>query len=203
MALGGDLTPEILIHAYRNGIFPWPISDESGVRHLAWFAPPKRAVLFFDELHLSKSTRKLLKESNFNLTINQDPQRVIDGCRRANRGGEKGDGSNTWITDEIVTAYLKLVDLGYCYSFECYDGGQLVGGLYGIKIGRMFAGESMFYQVSGASKLALLAAINFMQKEGGTWLDCQVLTAHMQSFGAKEIERDKFQELLKNATDGF
>jgi leucyl/phenylalanyl-tRNA---protein transferase len=195
LAVGGDLDPESLLLAYRTGIFPWP-PDEST---LAWFAPKQRAILRFDELHVSRSLWKEIRRSSFSVTINRSFPEVIRRCAEVvNRGTQHG----TWITSGVMEAYEQLHRLGFAYSVECWSNGALVGGLYGVTIGRMFGGESMFYREEGASKVALLSLIRLLVEHGVEWLDCQVLTPHMEHFGAKEIPQRKFSVLLDRAIHG-
>lgn len=188
LALGGDLKTETILSAYTQGIFPWPIEN-----HLAWFSPPKRAILFFDQLKISRSIYRTFKNSNFEYRINNAFKEVISNC--ANSKNREG----TWITVELAAAYTKLFDLGICHSFECYQDNRLVGGGYGLSIGTMFAAESMFYLESGASKLSLLAMIAYLSELGFTWIDCQQQSPHLAKFGAEVISRKEFLKILKLA----
>lgn len=190
LAIGGDLEVESLLLAYKNGIFPWPISKE----YLTWFAPPKRALLFVAELHLSKSLRKFLKNHPYTITVNQHFEQVIEHCSEpVNRGDQDG----TWITSEIMNGYIDLFRAGHAYSIECHFENSLVGGLYGVKIGGMVSGESMFYRKPNASKVCLHYLTQALQQHSIPWLDCQVMTPLLESFGAREVERDEYMKLLQ------
>lgn len=192
LAIGGDTEPESLLLAYSSGIFPWPLAE--GV--LAWFAPPRRAILRTEDFHLNRSTKKAIAHVNFELRINSDFEQVIRSCALANnRKGQSG----TWITSEIIEGYIALHELGFAHSVECYCENELVGGLYGVSIGGMFAGESMFYRKSNASKYCLMKLIELARREGLTWIDCQVMTPLFESFGATEVHRDDFMQMLATA----
>ena len=192
LAIGGDLEPESLLLAYRSGIFPWPLNEEL----LAWFAPPRRALLFYDSLHISRTLQKVLRRSEFEITWNQDFAGVISSCAELKN---RRDQDGTWITDDVMTAYKELHRRGYAQSIEARMGGTLVGGLYGVTIGGMFAGESMFYREPNASKIALIALMEKLASKGSMWLDCQVITPHMKEMGAKLIPRSRYMELLQEA----
>lgn len=192
LAVGGDLEPDSLLLAYRSGIFPWPLDEHI----LAWFAPPQRALLFFDRIHIAKSLQKERRRKEFTFAFNRNFEAVVAQCAEMkNRGAQQG----TWITEGIQEAYIRLHQLGYCHSIETYHDGELVGGLYGVSIGSMFAGESMFYRRPNASKLALLHLCDYLQSRGATWLDCQVMTPHLKQFGAIEVPRDEYMNLLRTA----
>lgn len=192
LAVGGDVEVESLLLAYSSGIFPWPFDEKT----LAWYAPPRRAVLFLDEVHISKSTRKLIKNSGLEVKRNSDFASVITECAKLeNRVNQSG----TWITKRLIKGYSDLHRAGFCHSYESYREGKLVGGLYGVQIKKMFAGESMFYRENGASKVALLHLIDDLKKQGVKWLDCQVITPLFKSFGAKEVSRADFEVLLHEA----
>ena len=189
LAIGGDLNVDSLLLAYRSGIFPWPLHEDL----LTWFAPPKRAVLFFEDLHISKSLRKELNKNKFQIKIDTNFELVIKECAKTKfRKGQQG----TWITQEMIDAYIEFNKAGYAHSIEAYIDDQLVGGHYGVSIGGMYAGESMFYREPNASKVSLVHIIEHLKSQGVTWLDCQVMTPLLESFGAKEIDRDKYMELL-------
>ena len=189
LAIGGDLEPASLLLAYQSGIFPWPIDGET----LAWFAPPERAVIFLDEFHLSRSLARAMKRTPFENRMDHDFHGVITRCAElANRGEQDG----TWITPEIIEAYARLFDLGFCHSFESYKDGELVGGIYGIQIGKFFAAESSFFRESNASKSAMCFMADYLKRSGIGWVDCQVLTPFSRAFGAREIERDSYMQLL-------
>ena len=193
LALGGDLEPETLLLAYRSGIFPWPWGAEYP---LAWFSPPQRGVLFLSDLHVPSRLQRLVKQKRFTTTINHASAMVIRCCAEATN--RQRDGA-TWITPQMVNAYSRLAELGYVLSAEAWEGRQLVGGIYGVAIGRFFAGESMFYLAPNASKVALLGLLDYLRERGVEWIDCQQRTAHMARFGVKEIPRQEFLELLKAA----
>ncbi len=191
VALGGDLAPERVMAAYQEGIFPWPIEGLP----LAWFCPPKRAILEFDRIHLSRSLAKTQKKSNFRFSIDQAFCEVITACADSPRPGQSG----TWITPEMKEAYLELHQRKLAHSIEVWSEDQLVGGIYGIDAGGAFSGESMFYRKPNASKLAILYLMNYLHTRGLSWLDIQVLTPHLEALGAREIERNEFLLKLKNA----
>jgi len=192
LAVGGDLDPESLLLAYQNGIFPWPINDEL----LAWFSPPIRAIISVDEFHISRSLERELKRGRFTTKVDSAVNKVITRCAQViNRGDQDG----TWITDQIISAYSELHKLGIAHSFESYLDGELVGGIYGVRVNNFFAAESSFYRKANASKVAMVALYDYLKREGIPWFDCQVLTPFSESFGAKEISRDEFLRLLNGA----
>lgn len=192
IAIGGDLDPESVLLAYQSGIFPWPIDEYT----LAWFAPPERAVIFLDDFHVSRKLKQLLKRNVFSLRRNGNFQGVMERCAELkNRGNQDG----TWITPAVRDAYIELHRRGFCHSFEAYMHDELVGGLYGIQIGRFFAAESSFFRVPNASKAAMCALADYLREEDIKWFDCQVLTPFSESFGAREIARDGYMRLLANA----
>ena len=190
MAIGGDLSTERLLLAYKNGIFPWFNPGEP----ILWWAPKSRMVLYFDELVVSKSMRNLLKRNVFKVTFNQDFRAVISNCSSINREGQQG----TWISQEMIDAYCKLNELGIAKSVEVWQDNELVGGLYGVDLGTIFCGESMFSKVSNASKVAFIALANHLKNENYKLLDCQVYNEHLESLGCREIDRDDFMELLNS-----
>jgi leucyl/phenylalanyl-tRNA--protein transferase len=190
MAIGGDLSSERLLLAYKNGIFPWFNPGEP----ILWWAPKSRMVLYFDELVVSKSMRNLLKRNVFKVTFNQDFRAVISNCSSINREGQQG----TWISQEMIDAYCKLNELGIAKSVEVWYDNELVGGLYGVDLGTIFCGESMFSKVSNASKVAFIALANHLKNENYKLLDCQVYNEHLESLGCREIDRDDFMELLNS-----
>jgi leucyl/phenylalanyl-tRNA--protein transferase len=189
LALGGDLSAERLIHAYRSGIFPWFSEGEP----IVWYCPNPRMVLFFEKLKISKSLRKIIRDQEFTITFNQNFEEVIFNCKSIQRG----DNLGTWITKEMEEAYLKLYKKGMAKSVEVWQSGQLVGGLYGVDLGSIFCGESMFSKVSNASKVAFVYLVNKLKSEEYRLLDCQVYNNHLASLGAEEISREDFLELLK------
>lgn len=192
LAIGGDLEPESIVLAYSQGIFPWPLSNDL----LAWFAPPYRAVIEVDHVHLSRSLRREMRRGRVTYSINRAFGEVIRGCALAtNRRGQRG----TWITPMLIDAYLVLHDRGIAHSIEVWEGESLVGGLYGVSLGAMFAAESMYYVRPNASKLALVYLMEHLRARGVGWFDVQVLTPTTVAFGAVEIERSEFMERLQSA----
>lgn len=193
LAIGGDLEPESILLAYKNGIFPWPHKNYP----LLWFAPPRRAVVFFAELHIGRSLKKAQKQSTLHFTTNKAFGQVIRACAQAKN---RNDSGGTWITPQMIKAYEKLFTQGFAYSVEAWNNDRLVGGFYGVRINNFVGGESMFYLEPNASKLAFLFFAEKLKSEGIGWIDCQTLTHTFESFGAREIERDEFMKLLKIAT---
>lgn len=197
LAVGGDLEPESLLLAYSSGIFPWPINSKI----LAWFSPPQRALLFLNEFHVSRSLAKEQKKTCYSFAVDRNFEKVIELCAAAkNRSQQSGAG--TWITKEMRRAYLELHRLGFAHSVECYKDGRLIGGLYGVAIGKMFAGESMFHTESNGSKLSLAYLVEHLRKQKVAWIDCQVSTPFLRSMGAREVPRDEFVKLLRTALPG-
>lgn len=190
VAIGGDLSSERLMLAYRNGIFPWFEDDEP----ILWWSPQKRMVLFFDELKVSKSMRNILNRGVFRVTFNQDFRNVITNCRDIKRDGQRG----TWITNDMVEAYCRLHESGYAKSVEVWQDDELVGGLYGVDLGHVFCGESMFSKVSNASKVAFIALAKHLEDKKYRLLDCQVHNGHLESLGAREISRKDFLWILRS-----
>lgn len=187
LALGGDLSEKRLIHAYKNGIFPWFSEGEP----IVWYCPAERMVLYPEELKVSKSMRQVLKKNTYFISENTAFEEVIFNCKNI----ERNDGLGTWITNEMEQAYLKLHNMGIAKSIEVWQGDKLVGGLYGVEVGSVFCGESMFSKISNASKLAF---IHLVRKGGYKLIDCQVHNAHLESLGAREISRNQFLQLLKS-----
>lgn len=188
LALGADLSTDRLLLAYRSGIFPW-FDDEVPL----WWCPDPRFVLYPDELKVSKSMKQLFKKGSFDLRINTAFEKVIANCKAVEREGQDG----TWITDEVEEAYTKMHQLGYAHSAEAWLDGELVGGLYGIRLGSVFFGESMFSHVSNASKFAFIKYVEQLKAEGVVLIDCQVYTEHLESLGARMVSRSLFLEILK------
>lgn len=186
IALGGDLSEERLIHAYKNGIFPWFSDGEP----IVWYCPFERMVLFPADLKVSKSMRKIINKNKFTITENTAFKEVIFNCKTIDRN----DGFGTWITDDMEQAYINLHKKGIAKSIEVWQDNQLVGGLYGLEINNVFCGESMFSKVSNASKVAF---IHLVKNKNYKLIDCQVYNDHLASLGGKEIERDLFLEILK------
>ena len=186
IAIGGDLSTKRLIHAYKNGIFPWYSESEP----IIWYCPPERMVLFPTDLKISKSMRKVLRDKNFTITENKAFEEVIFNCKTIDRN----DGFGTWITNEMEQAYINLHKKGVAKSIEVWLNNELVGGLYGLEINGIFCGESMFSKVSNTSKLAF---IYIVQKGNYKLIDCQIYNDHLASLGAKEIDRDLYLKILK------
>lgn len=189
LAVGGDLSIERLLLAYRSGIFPWFNDDELPM----WWSPDPRFVLFPNELKISKSMSQLLRRAAFDFRVNTAFEEVIRSCQQAKRKDQDG----TWITEEIVNAYGALHRLGYAHSAEAWKDGVLVGGLYGIKLGNLFFGESMFSTESNASKYAFISYVRQLQATGVVLIDCQVHTNHLESLGARMIPRSRFIALVE------
>jgi leucyl/phenylalanyl-tRNA--protein transferase len=189
LAMGGDLSPERLLLAYENGIFPWYEGD-----HILWWCPDPRFVLFPDDIKVHKNIRKMMRSNEFEFTINKAFHQVIRNCKKIFRPGQDG----TWITNDVEKAYIKMHELGYATSAEVWQDGELVGGVYGMKLGKVFFGESMFSKVSNASRLAFITYVKLLQQEGIELIDCQVYTEYLESLGAKMIERKDFLRLLNS-----
>lgn len=188
VAFGGDLSLDRLLLAYRSGIFPWFEDGEE----ITWFAPKYRMVLFLDSLRITKSTRNLLNRESFRITYNTCFTEVITQCQQIRRNGQQG----TWITDEMLIAYTKLHESGYAKSVEVWLNEELVGGLYGIDLGHIFCGESMFSKVSNASKIAFIHLAQKLKAEGYQLIDCQVYNEYLESLGCEEIPRELFMKIL-------
>ncbi|MFM9825432.1 leucyl/phenylalanyl-tRNA--protein transferase [Flavobacterium sp.] len=189
LAIGGNLSPERLILAYKSGIFPWFEDGEP----IIWWSPNPRMVLFLDELVVSKSMRNILNQDIFKVTFNQNFREVISSCQKVKRNGQRG----TWITNEMIEAYCELHQLGIAKSVEVWQNDNLVGGLYGIDLGSIFCGESMFSIVSNASKVAFISLVNQLKNDNYKLLDCQVYNEHLESLGCREIDRIEFMKFLK------
>ncbi|MDD2673580.1 MAG: leucyl/phenylalanyl-tRNA--protein transferase [Flavobacterium sp.] len=190
LAIGGDLSPERLQLAYKSGIFPWFEDGEP----IMWWSPNPRMVLFLDELIVSKSMRNILNRNSFKVTFNQNFRDVISNCQNIERDGQNG----TWITNDMIEAYCKMHELGIAKSVEVWQDEVLVGGLYGIDLGYIFCGESMFSKVSNASKVAFITLVHQLKVENYKLLDCQVYNPHLESLGCREIERVDFMKILKS-----
>jgi leucyl/phenylalanyl-tRNA---protein transferase len=189
LAAGGDLSPERLVDAYARGIFPWFGDDDP----LLWWSPDPRMVLFVDEVHLSRSLRRVLKSGRFAVTLDRAFADVMAGC-----AAPRASASGTWITGEMVEAYTVLARRGFAHSVETWADGCLVGGLYGVAIGRMFYGESMFSRLNDASKVALVTLTQQLERWGFEMIDCQMSTDHLASLGAREIPRAAFLERMRH-----
>jgi len=189
VAVGGNLSPGMLLSAYEQGVFPWYGPEDP----LVWQSPDPRMVIFADKLHVSRSMKKLFKKEIFVVSVNRDFDAVIRGCREIDRPGQDG----TWISDDIIAAYTEMRRLGWVVSAEAYLDGELAGGCYGIRMGRVFCGESMFARKPNASKAAFLGLASHLFTDGVTFIDCQMPSNHLRSLGGEEISRGKFLELLK------
>jgi leucyl/phenylalanyl-tRNA--protein transferase len=221
VALGGNLEPQNVIEAYRNGIFPWPISppdssepnknddeteefdekfdensedddeDTDSEYPLAWFSPHPRAILEFDQIHIPRSLKRAQNQGTYQFTLNSAFDQVILSCQKTPRPGQRG----TWITEEMQEAYCRLHQMKIAHSAEAWQDGKLVGGIYGVNVDGAFAGESMFHHAPNASKLALLFLADHLKSRGLNWMDIQMMTPHLLALGAREISRDEY--LLK------
>lgn len=192
LAVGGDLSPSRLLMAYCLGIFPWFNPEDP----ILWWSPDPRCLLFPDKLHISRSLKRFMRKEPYRITFNEDMAGVIRCCRELRADD---DGNGTWITEEMSDAYLKLHQLGFVHSVECYEGDDLVGGLYGVSIGRFFFGESMFSLRVNASKVVLVQLIDYLRQRDFVALDCQQTTDHLLSMGACDVSREEFLALLRQA----
>ena len=187
LAMGGDLSPGRLLLAYRHGIFPWYEGDT-----ILWWSPDPRFVLFPEELKINKTTRALLNKNAFEFTANKAFKEVIHHCKETPRPGQEG----TWITDEVEHAFIKMHQLGHAHSAEVWKDDELVGGLYGIRIGHVFFGESMFSKTPNASRYAFVKYVQQLRSENVKLINCQVYTPYLESFGARMIERVQFIRMI-------
>ncbi|MEO6329548.1 MAG: leucyl/phenylalanyl-tRNA--protein transferase [Ginsengibacter sp.] len=188
LAVGGDLSTERLLLAYSSGIFPWYNEDEP----ICWYSPSPRFILFPDEVNISKSMKTVINTGIFSFTINRAFSDVMRNCKMVERKNQEG----TWISDGILDAYDKLHSLGFAHSAEAWRNGELVGGLYGIRMGKVFFGESMFSKISNAGKFAFIKYVQYLQKQQVQVIDCQVYSSHLESMGARMIDRESFLHLL-------
>jgi leucyl/phenylalanyl-tRNA--protein transferase len=188
VAVGGDLKPERVMLAYRKGIFPWFESDD----FLLWWSPDPRMVLFPDQVKISKSMRAVLRKKQFEVTFNKAFDDVVEACAKVKRFGQNG----TWITPGLMEVYSTLHTQGHAHSVEVWEEGVLVGGLYGIDLGTVFCGESMFSKANNASKVALISLAKELKKNKYELIDCQVPTQHLASMGAESIPRSEFLTYL-------
>ncbi len=186
---GGDLSPSRLLLAYSSGIFPW-YSEETSI---LWWAPDPRCVLFPEKLHVPSSLRRILNSGRFSFTENTCFERVIRSCAAVPRPRQFG----TWIVPDMVEAYIRLHRMGFAHSVEVWQDGELAGGLYGVLIGRVFSGESMFHNVPDASKAGFIHLAAWLERRNTALIDCQQTTPHMMRFGAEEIPRSRYTELLR------
>lgn len=188
VAVGGELDPDVLLVAYRRGIFPWPVEDLP----LLWFCPEQRGILEFSDLHISKSLVRARRRTSIRFSFDQAFPEVIRCCAETPRPGQDG----TWITREIIEAYTRLHEMGVAHSVEAWNGDRIVGGLYGVDVDGAFAAESMFHRETNASKMVLWHLIDHLRSAGLDWIDIQVLTPHLARMGARTIRRDAFLEKL-------
>lgn len=188
LAFGGDLSTDRLLLAYRNGIFPWFDGDIP-----LWWSPDPRCVLFPGELKISKSMKSLLRQNRFEFRVDSSFTEVVLNCQQVKRK----DFDGTWISDEIVESYSKLHQMGHAHCAAVYDNGEMVGGLYGVMVNKVFCGESMFSKTSNASKYAFIKYVQLLQQQGVLLIDCQVHTPHLESLGARMIPRKEFVRYLK------
>ena len=189
LAVGGDLSPERLLLAYQSGIFPWFDNDSI----ILWWSPDPRMILYPNEIKISKSMRKVIRDNKFTLTVNTCFKEVLEHCSSVPRAGQDG----TWITEEMKNAYIELYKRGIATSYEVWEKDKLVGGLYGVDLGHIFCGESMFSLTSNASKFAFIKLAQELQAKEYNIIDCQLHTDHLESMGAKEISRKEFVKFLK------
>jgi len=196
IAIGGDLSATRLMTAYQQGIFPWYSKGEP----VMWWSPSPRMVLFPNELKVSNSLKKTLKKQPFNIRFNTSFREVMTACSNTPRFDKNNNSAGTWISSAMIEAYCELNRLGYAISMESWLNNQLVGGCYGIKIGRMFYGESMFHHVTDASKVAFVHLVQYLQTQNVGLIDCQMKTPLLTSFGGREIEQEPFIQHLKLLT---
>lgn len=194
LALGGDLSIPMLIDAYSQGIFPWPLSERFPI---AWFSPDPRGVLCFKDLHISRSLQKIIKQQKFETKFNNDFESVIKKCATSKN---RSEGEGTWITKQMIDAYIELFKAGYAFSTETYLNDQLVGGMYGVCLNGIVSGESMFYLEPNASKVALVHLMNKLHSIGIEWIDTQMITPVVESLGGKEIARAEFIAKLQQSS---
>ncbi len=192
LAIGGDLSTKRLLLAYQQGIFPWYSEQDP----ICWWCPDPRFVLFPDELKISRSMKRVLRSGPFGFTTNTAFAEVIRNCRTISRKDQDG----TWISAEVQNAYIRLHELGYAQSAEAWNNNELVGGIYGVRLGNIFFGESMFSRQTNASKFALARYVEQLKQEGVVLIDCQVYTLHLESLGARMIPRKDFMRLLAENT---
>ena len=188
LAYGGDLAPSRIIRAYANGIFPWYNEDDP----ILWWSPNPRLILELDEFKVSKSLKKTINKNIFEIKFDENFKQTMLECKKINRINQ----NSTWILDEVVEAYYEIHKMGFAHSFEAYFNGELVGGGYGINIGNIFCGESMFSKKTDASKVALYYLVQRLKEKGFSLIDCQIPSSHLKSLGAKTISREKFLKLI-------
>lgn len=188
VAYGGDLNPNRIIQAYKQGIFPWFESDDN----LLWWSPNPRMILYPEKIKISKSLKSFIKKNTFKVTFNRDFEEVIESCSNIKRLGQKG----TWITSGLKESFLNLHEKGFAISVEVWKDSKIVGGLYGLDLGNVFCGESMFSKSSNASKVALVNLSSELKKNNYKFIDCQIPTEHLKSMGGEEVSREDFLKLL-------
>ena len=193
IGVGGNLSPGMLLSAYRRGIFPWFNPDDP----IIWWCPDPRFVLFFDEIHVSRSMARLLRQGSFRFTLDEAFEGVIHACAVTPRRGQVG----TWITEDMELGYRRLRELGFAHSCEVWNGDQLVGGLYGVCIGRMFFGESMFSHEDNASKAALITLSGFLREQEFDMMDTQLHTPHVERMGGRAIPRSEFLQIVRERVE--
>jgi leucyl/phenylalanyl-tRNA--protein transferase len=194
LAIGGDLSVERLLMAYRAGIFPWPWYDGMP---MFWWAPDPRYVLYPAELHVGKTLRARARTAGYEVRYDTAFEAVIRGCSEAPRPGQEG----TWITEEMIDGFVALHEAGWAHSAEAWEDGELVGGLYGVAIGGLFCGESMFTRRPDASKVAFVTLVRRLEAEGFAMIDCQLETDHLRRFGARDIPREQYMQELAIALE--
>ncbi|MCH7948923.1 MAG: leucyl/phenylalanyl-tRNA--protein transferase [Candidatus Dadabacteria bacterium] len=191
LAVGGDLSVDRLLLAYRNGIFPWYSESDP----IMWFSPNPRLVLFLDDLYVSSKLKKIIRSNIFEVRFDTSFHDVLTRCAQNDRRGQDG----TWITDDMVKAYVNLHEEGYAHSVETFHGGKLVGGLYGVSLGGAFFGESMFFEMNNASKVALYHLVEKLRSWDFDFIDSQVPNDHMKGLGGRELEREEFLRMLESS----
>ena len=191
LGVGGDLSPKRLVSAYSKGIFPWYSEDTP----ILWWSPDPRLIIEPQGFHVPRRLQRTVRQNRFNISVNKAFPQVINACASVQRPGCQG----TWIVPDMIEAYTRLHNLGYAHSVEAWQDGRLAGGLYGIALGRAFFGESMFYHIANASKVALVKLVRFLNNSGFELIDCQQTTGHMLRFGAFEIPRKEFVQRLNHA----
>lgn len=194
LAVGGDLSVDRLLIAYNNGLFPWYNPEDP----ILWWSPDPRFVLFPKELKIAKSMRSYFNQKKFEVTFDHDFRQVITNCKNRER---KGQGGGTWISQDMIQAYCRLHEAGYAHSVEIWKEEKLVGGLYGVSLGKIFFGESMFTKESNASKVGFIILVKFLQSKGFDLIDCQQETRHLKSLGGRNISRTDFLKVVYNNQD--
>jgi len=193
LAVGGDLRVERLLLAYKHGIFPWYSEGDP----IMWFSPDPRLIIFFENLYISSKLKKIIRSNIFEVRFDTSFKEVVAQCAKSDRSGQDG----TWITDDMIEAYINLYNEGYAHSVETFHEGELVGGLYGVSLGGVFFGESMFFKMSNASKIALYYLVEKLRQWNFDFIDSQVPNEHMKALGGKEVERAVFLNLLESSLE--